>query len=759
MQAESAALPITTIMPRRLRTRVIFASPALWAFLGSLLLAALFMRVTLLHLTTGIVGGRSDGYENLWNDYWIRTSLLHLHRNPYFSNWIEYPTGASLRFHTLNPLAGLLALPVAPLVGGIAALNCKLLVSLVLCTFFAWLLIHDLVGNPLACFAGAAVYTYANDQIILGTLLGTENYLMGAALLPLYCFVLLRTVTRPRWGGYVVATVITLLTLSLTDWQYTLFAILFTVLLFIVAALTNRQWRETGLLLLRLGVVGGAWAVIVLPTLVVPMLREARGAPWLNFGLGQASAHAKALNQFIRPGYENPGYLVLAVIVGGLIRFWRHDDRRADRQAVILWAVVAAVGGVLSLGPRLLLTPDRMTGIPLPFAIMTRLPLISSSRKPFLYYSALSMLGIGVLLAVALRAWSPLIRRFVGRVAGRRITPRVVRFVSGAAVALLLTPTLLPSLKETTNGSVVNADWPPFYRDVLAQDTESYAILETPLFVGQRGRSDALYAAFQTVYNKQRFGSSIARDHKAENPDLFVKRATLFRDFFYLDKTLYTDRYRPTKTPDFLATPALGTVGLPLLNYYHVRYLVLYLDALQQTGAGATGAARSLVRQTLGNDARPVYTDAEMEVYGVPDGPPLATPVFMDTGTNGWWSPEKTPAGVPDRWADTRDGKSGELLLFNLSGARRTARVQFTMFNYTAERAVSIAMDGNRVDGFTFAPNDTREVMLDLDLSPGMHLITLSSPQLPIPVANNGGHDNRLLSFGVLQVRVEEHGG
>ena len=317
---------------------------------------------------------------------------------------------------------------------------------------------------------------------------------------------------------------------------------------------------------------------------------------------------------------------------------------------------------------------------------------------------------------------------------------------------------MAPSLYQTRFGESLAADWPPFYRDVLAKDTDTYAILETPLFVGLGGRSDGVYAAYQTIYNKARFGSSIARDHTADNPDLFIKRATFFRDFFFLDKTTYTGLYRPTKAQDFLPTPDYRTLGLPLLNYYHVRYIVLYLNVLREFSSDATDTARQLVRQALGQDTRPVYTDAEMEAYRVPDGPPLATPLFMDTGSNGWWLPEKPQAGVPYRWADTRDGKSAELLLFNLSDAPRKERVQFTVFNYQTERAVSIAMDGKQVDTFTLAPIAERDVTLDLSVSPGMHLITLSSPQPPIPVANSGGRDNRLLSFGVRQVRMQEIG-
>jgi hypothetical protein len=749
----------TTAGHRGRRWRAVAGSPVLWALVGSLALAALFDWKVLAHLTTGIVGGRSDGYENLWNDWWVRTALLRLHRNPFFSSWIEYPTGASLRFHTLNPLAGLIALPLAPLVGSIGALNLKLVFALVGSTFFAWLLMRDLTGSPLAAFVGAAAFTYANDQVILGTQKGTENYLMGTALLPLFCWLLTRAVTRDRWHGYAVAAIAALLALALTDWQYTLFAVLITAVTFVVTALARRERHAVGALLVRVGVVGGVWAVLVLPTLVLPMLREARRAPWLELSQEQASAHAKALAQFVRPGFENPGYPLLIVIGVGLALLWRRDDARQDRLPVVLWGLIAAVGFVLSLGPKLLLTPDHETRIPLPFAAFARLPLVSSSRKPFLYYSALGMLGVGVLLAFALREWAPLVRRLAGRLRDGGLTPRVVQAVSGAAVALLLIGTLLPAYRVAREGDFIPPDWPAFYRDIVAHDPDDYAILETPLFVGQRGRSDAVYAAFQTVYHKPRFGSSIARDHKADNPDLFVRRATLFRDFFYLDKVAYTDLYRPSKAPDFLATPDLRVVGLPLLNFYKVRYIVLYLDALRETGSGATGTARTLVRAALGDGAQPVYTDAEMEVYRVPDAPPPARPVFLDTGTNGWWPPEKTPQGVPYRWADTRDGKAAELLLFNLGTAARKVRVQFTLFNYQVDRGVSVAMDGNRVRDVALAANAGQDVSLDLDVSPGMHLLTLSSPQPPIPIPNNGGKDNRLLSFGVRAIQVQEIAG
>ena len=723
--------------------------PTFWAFLGSLLLAAIFGRVTLLHLGGGIMGGRADGYENLWNDYWVRTALFHLHQNPFFSGWIEYPLGTSLRFHTLNPFGALLSLPIAPLVGGIAAMNLKILFALVGCTFFAYLLIRDLTGSPLASFAGAAVYTYANDRMVLHYLTGTENYLMGGAMFPLYCFFLWRVATRSRWRGYAAASVGTLLALALTDWQYTLFAILFTLLFFTVAAFQRREPRAIAALLARFGLIGGVWTAIVGPALLLPMFAEGSREPWLAVGEWQASGNSKVLIDFVRPGYQNPGYFVLVVTVIGLLLFWRRADLRADRAAVIFWAIVAGIGLILSLGPRLQPRIDHAAPVPLPYAMLMRVPLLTVSRKPFMFYTAFAMLGIGVLFAFALRALFPLLGRWRG------LTPRATRLIAGAFVTLLLVGTLVPSLRVTPEGTFTAPDWPPFYRDVLAKDPDSYAILETPLFLRQRGRSDAVYQAFQIVHHKYRFGSSVARDHKADNPDLFIRHATLFRDFFNVTPSII-DTYRPAKTPDFLDTPDYGVVGLPLLNYYHVRYIVLYINALDEGKPDDTDNARDLVAQALGPDVRPVYVDAEMEAYRVPDAPPLAAPVFVDTGSTGWWRAEKTPAGMPYRWADSRDDQPSELILFNLSNEPRRAHLQFTTYNYKAARTVSITMDGSPLERFTLAPEGAHEVTLDLDLAPGMHRVALASPEPPVPVEGSGGRDNRLLSFGVRQVRMQE---
>src|SRR4029079_7097810 len=85
-------------------------NPILWVAISALALAALFARVPLSHLNEGAVGGDTDGYNNIWNYYWLKTALVDLHQNPYYTDYIYYPTGTSLRYHTLNPLNGLITM-------------------------------------------------------------------------------------------------------------------------------------------------------------------------------------------------------------------------------------------------------------------------------------------------------------------------------------------------------------------------------------------------------------------------------------------------------------------------------------------------------------------------------------------------------------------------------------------------------------------------------------------------------------------------
>jgi hypothetical protein len=86
------------------------------------LYAAAFLILTLpavLHFRTDFFCDAGDGLQNVWNLWWVRKAIVDLHQLPWHTTWLHFPHGTTLIGHTLNPINGLLALPlgfVLPLV-------------------------------------------------------------------------------------------------------------------------------------------------------------------------------------------------------------------------------------------------------------------------------------------------------------------------------------------------------------------------------------------------------------------------------------------------------------------------------------------------------------------------------------------------------------------------------------------------------------------------------------------------------------------
>ncbi|HEX2915747.1 MAG TPA: hypothetical protein VH186_33605 [Chloroflexia bacterium] len=752
----------------------ILRSPALWAFLGALLLAAIYGRVALFNLGKGVVGGDLDGYENLWNDYWVRTALFDLHRNPFYTNYLYYPIGISLRFHTLNPLNGIFALPLWPLIGSVATTNLKFLLSMALTVFCAYLFFKDQTGHSLASFTGAALFTFANNQLIGFYSFGQAEKL-SQWWFPLYLFFLFRALRfqgkAAFWNGF--GAFLCLMAMCLTDWQYILHAVLLTFGYALFCLLTRQSWREKAFIVLKMALVGGAWAAIVFVPLLLPMLKEARDNPWLSVS-EQSDNRAKALNEYFEFGLGNPGYLALILLVIGLVLLWRHKPSTLERRTILFWAITALVAASLTLGPRLKWFPksdDDTTGIPMPYALLYKLPVLNIGRDPGRFY-LIFLTGFGLLLAFGLREiFNQLAVIMANRAkTGIRINSQTaLKLISGILAGIIIAVSLGGFVLEAGNAKADPPDWPPFYYQ-LAQDKEDYAIMELPLFT-EKGRGEDTYEAYQSIHGKPRFGGRLARDHKLTNPNNFVKRATLFRDFFWLQNYKMIELFRPSQGGDFLATPDYNKIALPLLNYYKVRYIILYPQALEATG-GQDAAAERMITRVLGQNAKPVYQDDKLIAYRVPDAPPLADPLFIDTGSNGWYAAEKT-SDVIHRWANPCSSEEveksrhfeqcnnvpSELEVFNLSQDRHRAHIEFNVFNYTQPRTVQIAFDGYPAAQKALAPGEIWKVALDLDVPPSTttpSMLTLSSPEKPVPLDNP--LDLRLLSFGVSQVQLQSAG-
>ncbi len=706
----------------------------LWVGVAFLILTLLYTGRMWVSIGSAMPGGNIDGYENFWNNWWVRYALLDRHVNPYFNDFIYYPLGVSLRLHTLQPLNSLFTIPLAPLFGLIAATNLTLVWAVFANAFFSYLFLYYLCQNTLAAFVGASFFGFCNSQIYEFFGAGQAN-LVAVEWLPLYLLFMFKVGRGEgkRWLNIVIAAVL-LLCLNLTDLQYLLFAVVLTGLYAVYSLFQNQSWREKGWVWGRFALVGTLYGMVALPLFIIPTIIESANSPWLWPSADQSLSKATGLFDYLGWEGRNLGYIPLILAIIGLLASWRKNTG-----ATRFLAIAALVFGLVSLGPALQwdnAQPLKLGDftLSLPYAWISALPGMQVGRNASLfqivwYLAVAGLAGYGLM-------W--LIERFArgwlwhGQLA-----------LSGAVVAVAVGPLLIGAAGSYKLDFL---EVPPFYQQ-LAQDKADYAIYEIPAFT-ESGLGEDVYQAYQVYHGKPRLGGRYARDHKLSNPNNFVKTNTLFRDFYWLTTGNIMKELRPDR--DFLSAPDYKSVALPLLNYYKIGYLVIYKEALDPAGLKY---ATDLAKQIL-PDPRPTYEDARMLAYKVPTAAPLTqnSGVFADVG-DGWYKPE-TQNGETWRWAKSYD--KADLYLYNLGQESKNAKLNLTAYSFKKNRDLIVKLNGQEIKRLSLV-EERQKFSLDLKLAPGRNFLTFSSPDPGLAVADFGfKNDSRVLSFGMLNLSLEQ---
>lgn len=520
-----------------------------------LLTLALTYPVALTLFTRVPAGG--DAWHNIWNLWWVKQALVDRHVDLYSTDMLYYPNGVSLYLHTLTPTAGLLSIPLQ-LAGAnlVSVYNLVMLLSFVLGGYGAFLLCRYVGAGRWPAFVGGAVFAFSPYHF--AHLYGHMN-LASLQWIPFYILLLLKAVDLPgrSYTGatmsredagkpplqtiapnadpgrpllYSVGAGVLLAVNAYTDLLYAVFLVMFTGLLLawlLLVPLERRRLREMGLGWraggLRAVVAAGVFFLLVAP-LLIPSLAEAQkgyAQPASNETLVYSSDVIQAFtpSEFHpiwgtavaervvgigpymqqKPPSERVVFLGYGVLALGLYAGLR---LRASRK-VRFWIFAAIATWILSLGPTLQFfgrsrVPLIGGTIPLPYALLYKLPLLNVARTPS-RLAVLTMLALGVLAALALT--SLLARRDTESQphTGRKLTSWQYAVPAIGLPLLILFEFLATPFPTSPPGWNV-----PIYTEI-ATEPGRFALLELPL----RPLGD--YMAYQTVHGKPIIGGFLAR--------------------------------------------------------------------------------------------------------------------------------------------------------------------------------------------------------------------------------------------------------
>jgi hypothetical protein len=511
-------------------------------------LTVLFTFPLILNFNTALPGQLlEDRDQNLWNLWWVKETVLNW-RNPFRTDYIYYPGGVSLYFHTLNPLNGLISIPVQLLFGVVVSYNFVVFFSFVMAGLGSYLLLTYLCQNRLAAFVGSLIFVFAPYHI--GTLKGLLQ-LISLEWLPFYVLYLLKAtapaVTRKQRLFYSFLAALFLGFTALTDWYYTLFLIGFSGLYFIwsgSAFLAAYLWRpllrpknnqvitaatvfssasiqkqkplrpRSGLVRLwPFGLILTLFLVGIGPVLL-PMWREMNSASyylpdpqdtrkysadliafflppstsslfsWLDWSSFDLHYQTGPLAAQVYLGYSVLGLALIGLVISRRTRFW-------GLGAFCFW--------VLSLGPALRVNGPQ-PGLALPYSLIENWPVIKIMRSPDRFV-VITMLGLAVCASFGLKWLIELAER---KGQGTVRPGRVGRLVAGLMAALIIAEFL--QIPYPVNSYQIS----PFFEQ-LGRDHEDYALLELPPQGGLW--SGAPRMAEQAVHHKRIFDGYISREY------------------------------------------------------------------------------------------------------------------------------------------------------------------------------------------------------------------------------------------------------
>ena len=363
-------------------------------------------------------GLRGDYFNNLWNAWWVRDSLVQGH-SPYRTDFLYFPEGISLARHTLSPLNSLTLAGLSSVVSPHAAFNLLLIAHFALSGWCFSLFARHVSGSVAGGVLAGLIYSFCPFHYFY--LCQINVFSFEFLPLALLCFLRFYREGGKRWlVGLALATA----GMTMSAEYYVVYAYAALGLLVLCApAWAPEVPRGRGFRRAALGFGVGALAAIVTAfPLLYATLGPERGAEAGTAAFAVEKHRTNDLLGFywIGPKEESIvswptmlGYSTLALCLAGvacLRRLWP-------------WLLVGAAFFVLSLGSELLVG-GRETGVPLPYAVLEHLPVLSMLRK-----SDRAFLMVEVVVALcAAGAWAGLAAR-LGRLA---------RPAFGALVALVM---------------------------------------------------------------------------------------------------------------------------------------------------------------------------------------------------------------------------------------------------------------------------------------------------------------------------------
>lgn len=470
-------------------------------FIGFVLIPALLYSYIFIQLTYQLVDKiqrdiwtiSPDGYQFVWDLWWVNKAITGLHQSPWFNGYVNFPAGTQLWTHALTIFNGLVAIVLMRFMSLVAAFNVLMLFSFVAGGVTAFWLAYYLTKSATASYIAGFIFTFSNYHF--AQFLSHLN-LVALEWIPLFVllwYILLNTPNLKVAIGAALALALVLL----CEYYYFVYCVLAAILMTGWFALRQRdllfivrkEYRmPIGLFTICTVALTGPFIVMILaenlrdPISGHPanLYSADLAALFVPSAIWRFGALTKPFwTDWVRDMSETSIAFAFPAL---LLAVYTWLKRKAIGYAELgLWFVLLIFFAVMSLGPVLHINAQEYPSLPMPYSLLEFLiPPLSISGVPI----RMSMMGVLALSVISAFGFSYLLR-------GSWWHHGIAVFLF-AAIVIMCMPTSLP----TTPAQV------PKYVLALRDLPGSGAVLDNVEMDAAQGAPLGRLMYFQTIHQK-----------------------------------------------------------------------------------------------------------------------------------------------------------------------------------------------------------------------------------------------------------------
>ncbi len=477
-----------------------FLSGNLSIIFGYLLLTLFFTFPLILNFNNSLPAGNEDPLFSVWYFWFFKHTLIDLQLNPFSqSNLMFYPAGFTVSTGYDNLFAVIISLPLQIIFKNLFIVyNIIIIFNFVFSSYTAYLLTKYLTNYKKISFIAGIIFAFSPYMLARGLV---HINLLTTGAIPLFILFFLKLSKNPSFKNSALLA-FSFLLVSLSSWQYGLFALIFLFFSLFFLYFTSRKIIASKQYLTNFAVFLILSALLTLP-FASPMILSQTNNKMSSPEVGDAIQYSADVLSYITPSpfntlfgefinndlfysfsgnYEEStaylGIFEIVFIIYFLIIFGKKFNKIVIEN--IYWIILSLLFFILSLGP-LLKIGGHVFQLILPYYFLFNYaPFFNFIKEP-VRMSIFVMLFIAIIFSVFLKAC-------------------LSQKKSRVNMILLLIILIITAERATLPYKIKKIEIPSFYNKI-SEEKNDYAILDLP--TNTQWLQQSTYNFYQATHKKK----------------------------------------------------------------------------------------------------------------------------------------------------------------------------------------------------------------------------------------------------------------